>query len=191
MLLSRRRRAQKLPKTVPSFGMIRGEDESDEMFSGWSEATSELPHFSFSLEAWRGFTELGPVWKELGTRCNSTAYPGCKRLAAVGETLVKEAPLLLVDIQRAMVASVNGTGKGNVCHPYVAGEGSCSDMGAAGAHVSNTTGPYNGRASEPWRSYSGMLYAGALDAKTVGEIVDYNQNHEKLSHLGECVFYAA
>lgn len=61
LLLSRRREAQKRPKTDPSFGMIRGEDESDEMFSGWSEATSELPHFSFSLEAWRGFTELGPV----------------------------------------------------------------------------------------------------------------------------------
>ena len=182
MLLSRRRRALKLPKTDPSYGMIRGEDESDEMFSGWSEQSSELPHFSFSLEAWRGFTELGPVWQKLGTHCDSAKYTGCDRLTAVGDTLVKEAPLLLADIQRAMVASVNGTGSGNVCHPYVAGEGSCSDMVVA--HVSNTTGPYNGRANEPWRSYSGMLYAGALDAKTVGEIVDFNQNHEKLSHLG-------
>ena len=182
MLLSRRRRAQKLPKTVPSFGMIRGEDESDEMFSGWSPATSELPHFSFSLEAWRGFTELGPVWQELGAHCDLTKYPGCARLAAIGDELVNEAPLFLVDIQRAMVASANGTGAGDVCHPYVAGEGLCSDMNTA--HVSNTTGPYNGRSQEPWRSYSGMLYAGALDANTVQEIVDYNQNHDKLSHLG-------
>ena len=52
------------------------------------------------------------------------------------------------------------------------------------ANVSGTSGPYNGRASEPWRSYSGMLYSGAVDAKTVGEIVTYNQNHSKLSHLG-------
>ena len=29
-----------------------------------------------------------------------------------------------------------------------------------------------------------MLYAGALDKKTVGEIVQYNQNNSKLSHLG-------
>ena len=122
------------------------------------------------------------VWQELGGHCNSTKYPGCARLVAVGDELVKEAPLLLIDIQRAMAASVNGTGIGDVCHPYVAGEGLCSDMNIA--HVSNTTGPYNGRSQEPWRSYSGMLYSGALDAKTVREIVDYNQNHDKLSHLG-------
>ena len=76
MLLSRRRRAQKRPKTDPSYGMIRGEDESDEMFSGWSEANTELPHFSFSLEAWRGFVELGPVWQELGARCDDSKHPG-------------------------------------------------------------------------------------------------------------------
>ena len=61
-------------------------------------------------------------------------------------------------------------------------EPSCEDMSTA--NVSGTSGPYNGRASEPWRSYSGMLYSGAVDAKTVGEIVTYNQNHSKLSHLG-------
>ena len=61
-------------------------------------------------------------------------------------------------------------------------EPSCEDMSTA--NVSGTSGPYNGRASEPWRSYSGMLYSGAVDSKTVGEIVTYNQNHSKLSHLG-------
>ena len=29
-----------------------------------------------------------------------------------------------------------------------------------------------------------MLYSGGLDARTVGEIVAFNQNHSKLSHLG-------
>ena len=66
MLLQRRQTAQRLNNTDPSFGMIRGEDESDEMFS-WKEATSELPHISFSLEAWRGFRDLGPIWIALGT----------------------------------------------------------------------------------------------------------------------------
>ena len=82
----------------------------------------------------------------------------------------------------ATTSSAAGGGVDDVCHPYVAGEGTCSDMGAAGANVSHTTGPYNGRASEPWRSYSGMFYAGALDKKTAAEIIAYNQNHSKLSH---------
>lgn len=74
MLLARRRQAQALPRDDPSFGLIRGEDESDEMFSGWSPRTSELPHFSFSLEAWRGFREIGPVWQALGQTCDETKY---------------------------------------------------------------------------------------------------------------------
>jgi hypothetical protein len=57
---------------------------------------------------------------------------------------------------------------------YVAGIGNCSDLG----------GGYNGRASEPWRSYSGMLYSGLLNKSTVADIVAYNQRFEKLSHLG-------
>ena len=71
----------------------------------------------------------------------------------------------------------------DVCHPYVAGVASCADMSGK-APVSDTRQPYNGRASEPWRSYSGMLYSGQLDEQTVKEIVQYNQHHEKLSHLG-------
>jgi hypothetical protein len=35
-----------------------------------------------------------------------------------------------------------------------------------------------------WRSYSGMLYSGALDEQTVREITVYNQNHSKLARLG-------
>ena len=72
----------------------------------------------------------------------------------------------------------------NVCHPYVAGEPTCADMGPAGPHVTHTNGSYNIRASEPWRSYAGMLYSGALNASVVKDIVGYNQYHEKLSHIG-------
>ena len=32
----------------------------------FGQNTTELPHFSLSLEAWRGFRELGAVWSELG-----------------------------------------------------------------------------------------------------------------------------
>ena len=148
--------------------MMRGVDESDEMFS-WKEETSELPHFSFSLEAWRGFRDLGPIWVTLGEASGDAS------MAAKGRELVAEAPLILADVERAMAASVvkaNGTRVG-VCHPYVAGEPTCADMGAAGPHVTHTNGSYNGRASEPWRSYSGMLYSGGLGKEAVEDIVAY------------------
>ena len=48
--------------------------------------------------------------------------------------------------------------------------------------VSGTIAPYNDRASEPWRSYSGMLYPRA-GRQGGGEIVRYNQNR-RLSKLG-------
>lgn len=178
MLISRRRFAQTLPLSDPSYGMIRGDDESDEMFS-WVRQESELPHISFSLEAWRGFRDLGPVWVDVGTKYNR------QDLVAVGQALLEETKPMMADIVHAMAKSVVvNASTADVCHPYVAGEPTCSDMDAAGAHVSNTSGSYNGRASEPWRSYSGMLYSGGLPKKIVAEIVAYNQNNSKLSHLG-------
>ena len=177
MLLERRRQAEQLPATDPSYGMIRGQDESDEILVGWRKTTTELPHFSLSLEAWRGFRELGAVWSELGA-----AHSG-RNLAAVGSALEKEAPRILKDVHTAMRRSVVHSDEG-VCHPYVAAEGTCADMRTAGAHVSGTSGPYNSRANEPWRTYSGMLWSGGLDAQQVAEIVAFNQNSSKLSRLG-------
>jgi hypothetical protein len=70
------------------------------------------------------------------------------------------------------------------CHPYVAGEQTCGNMDAAGAHVSGTTAPYNSRASEPWRTYSEMFWSGGLTSKDASEIVNFNQNSTKLSRMG-------
>eukprot|EP00039_Didymoeca_costata_P002904 m.63678 g.63678 ORF g.63678 m.63678 type:complete len:1036 (+) comp11594_c0_seq2:140-3247(+) len=382
MLLDRRRSAQKLPKSDPSYGMIRGEDESDELFD-WNRTNTELPHFSFSLEAWRAFRDLGSVWIELGDLYNRTD------LTDAGTVMVKEAPLIQADVATAMKRSfipspntsnnveynnsgmtkvpisqtsdfselrggagfapskspdgtmdirsgapgdisqavvshrldggdlaaysvsgvefsfqyvtgynapqhgaldtlprislllassnetrnarfgnaivlwtspplgnysfdhftgysppviANLTGidiplnsrclsfivqfsnnkynlqvklstlqlhivwkaqsasqplehstRGSVCspapqkapcHPYVAGEPTCSDMDAAGPKVSGTTGPYNGRASEPWRSYSGMFWSGGLSKQEVTDIALFNQQGSQLAHLG-------
>lgn len=82
------------------------------------------------------------------------------------------------------MAGAGSSAVGEVCHPYVAGEPYCADMPTA--NVSNTSGAYNGRAREPWRSYSGMFYSGGLAAQDAREIVAYNQNNSKLSHLGTC-----
>ena len=197
MLLSRRRQAQALPSTDPTYGLIRGDDESDEIFD-WLARTNELPHFSFSLEFLRGCIDLGPVWQEIG------AAHGRPDLVAVGKALLAEVPSLRADIEAAMNRSlVDGGGiasdkvindsstetsvpvtpSADVCHPYVAGVPSCADM-AGKSPASGTQQPYNGRASEPWRSYAGMFYSGQLDEKAVKDIVQYNQRHEKLSHMG-------
>ena len=182
MLLHRRRAAQLLPRSDPSYGMIRGVDESDELFTAWSREGSELPHFSFSLEAWRGFHEIGPIWQHLGS------IHARVDLMAAGETLVNETAPLLADVRRAIDKSAVPVGSGLFCHPYVAGEGACADMNRDGpaphARVSGTKYPYNPRASEPWRSYSGMLYSGGLNSSTVNMIVQHNLNRSKLSRIG-------
>lgn len=180
MLMARRRAAKQLPPSDPSYGMLRGQDESDEILVGWTKNTTELPHFSFSLEAWRGFRDLGAVWSELG------ATHSRSDLTAVGAALEKEAPLILEDVNTAMARSiVRGDPSGAApCHPYVAGEETCADMRTAGAHVSGTSAPYNARANEPWRTYSGMLWSGGVSAQVVTDIVNYNQNNAKLSRLG-------
>ena len=179
MLMGRRQAAKQLDRSDPSYGMLRGIDESDEMMAGWTVNSTELPHFSFSLEAWRGFRDLGSVWSLLGNEHNRSD------LIAAGAAMQSEAPQMLEDIGRAMARSVvQGAGPGGVCHPYVAGEGTCSDMIAAGARVSGTVGPYNRRANEPWRSYSGMLWSGGLTAQDVVEIVNFNQHSSRLSRLG-------
>ena len=123
---------------------------SQEILVGWTRNTTELPHISFTLEAWRGFRDIGAVWQEIGT-----AYSR-PDIVAVGESLAAEAPQMLLDVKHAMRLSVvppNSSSDAEApCHPYVAGEESCSLMTTA--HVSGTTGPYNSRAQEPWRSYS-------------------------------------
>lgn len=48
----------------------------------------------------------------------------------------------------------------------------------------NQTGPYNFRASEPWRTYSSMFWSGGLTRTDAVEIQQYNMDNEKLSRMG-------
>ena len=50
--------------------------------------------------------------------------------------------------------------------------------------TTSSTGPYNSRANEPWRTYSGMFWSGGLSAQHATEIQNYNMNNEKLSRMG-------
>ena len=182
MLLQRRRAAQALDRSDPSYGMMRGADESDEVFTAWTKGSTELPHLSFSLEAWRGFRDIGAVWCQLGTA------HARDDLVAAGTELTNEVAPLMSDILVAIDRSTVPAGDRLVCHPYVAGERACADMNTEGppphARVSNTTFPYNFRASEPWRSYSGMLYSGGLNRTVVSQIVAHNRNRSQLARLG-------
>ena len=79
---------------------------------GWSEETSELPHVSFSLEAWRGFAEIGAVWASIGS---SHARPD---LVSLGAALLNESTRLMHDIRVAIDRSAIQLADGFVCHPY-------------------------------------------------------------------------
>eukprot|EP01052_Picozoa_sp_SAG31_P022231 SAG31_NODE_1758_length_7335_cov_18.704600_4_plen_360_part_00 len=148
---------------------------------GWTQETTELPHISFSLETWRAFRDLGAVWQQIG------AAQGYPNLESVGASLAAEAPHILRDVHHAMelsaVPAKNTTSFPRApCHPYVAGERSCSLMSEG--RVSRTKGPYNPRAQEPWRSYSGMFWSGGLSSQSAIDIVRYNQHNDQLSRLG-------
>ena len=122
------------------------------------------------------------VWVHLGTD------HGRPDLRAAGEAMLNETAPLMADIRAAIERSAVPAGGGLVCHPYVAGEGACADMNREGApphaRVSHTTFPYNARASEPWRAYSSMMYAGGLSRAVATAIVRHQQNRSRLSRIG-------
>ena len=179
MLMRRRAAALRLPAADPSHGLLRGIDEADELFK-WTKASSELPHLSMSLEAWRGFRDLARVWLQLA---RTHARPD---LAIMAEELGRNASALKADADRAVaVSAFRDTTDGAVCNPYVAGEKTCGYMGDPGADAG--PGPFlhpNDRASEPFRSYAGMLFSGGLSHETTRQIVQYNQDHAFLSRIG-------
>jgi hypothetical protein len=181
MLMRRHEMALLLPSTDPSRGIIRGIDEADELFA-WTEASSELPHISMNLEAWRGFRDLSRAWK---TIARQHSRPDLSLIAA---SMSENATQLKFYADRAINTSafpVKGANGGvAVCNPYVAGEKTCGYMGNPGEAG---PGPFfhpNDRASEPFRSYSGMMYSGGLSAKTAAQIQSYNQNHSYLARAG-------
>ena len=153
MLMRRHAASLLLPSTDPSRGIIRGIDEADELFA-WTEASSELPHISMNLEAWRGFRDLAGVWSAVA---QEHSRPDLARLATA---LSQNATALKWYAERAINMSViRDTKTGSVCNPYVAGERTCGYMGNS---AMAGPGPFlnpNDRASEPFRSYSGMFYS--------------------------------
>merc|ERR1712232_137491 len=98
MLQNRRQAALRLPESDLSRGLIRGIDEADELFT-WTESTGELPHFSMSLEAWRGFRDIGIVWQRIAEKHSRPD------LATLGKKIMAEAVLIKADVDRAIEAN--------------------------------------------------------------------------------------
>ena len=76
MLLARRREAQKLPRDAQAYGMLSGDANEDlgaseiqcgttypQSIEAMGDCQTELPFISITAEAWRGYSELGPVYQ--------------------------------------------------------------------------------------------------------------------------------
>jgi hypothetical protein len=178
MLMRRHAASLLLPSSDPSRGIIRGIDEADELFV-WTEASSELPHISMNLEAWRGFRDLSGVWSAIA---EAHSRPD---LALLATALSQNATTLKRYAERAInMSAIQGNKSGSVCNPYVAGERTCGYMGD---RTEAGPGPFlhpNRRASEPFRSYSGMFFSGGVSTETAKQIQQYNQHHSFNSRAG-------
>eukprot|EP01052_Picozoa_sp_SAG31_P019103 SAG31_NODE_1381_length_8580_cov_5.632590_5_plen_834_part_00 len=179
MLMRRHTASLLLPSTDPSRGIIRGIDEADELFV-WTEASSELPHISMNLEAWRGFRDLSTVWSAIA---ETHSRPD---LALLATALSQNATTLKRYAERAisMSAIIQDNNTDSICNPYVAGERTCGYMGDP---TKAGPGPFmhpNRRASEPFRSYSGMFFSGGISTETAKQIQQYNQHHLFNSRAG-------
>ena len=104
-------------------------------------------------------------------------------LREVAKRMLTVAPLVLADLKASMradatpqhtqqqpqdtggAASNRNSSSAAICHPYVAGIRECGML----------PNQPTVRSSEPWRTYSELLYSGALDKSTVEEILEYHQ----------------
>lgn len=124
MLLARRHEAQKLPKNAQAYGMLTGDANEDlgaaaiscgtthpESVAAMGDCQTELPFISITAEAWRGFSELGPVFEEIG------AKQGRGDIAAAGKMMVSEAAPMLTDYHASLSRSRKVEDKGSVCYP--------------------------------------------------------------------------
>jgi len=154
LLLAMRRKSQQLDPSDPAYGMI----------SGWSEADAVLepdperymrPYFSNSLEAARGFRDLGRVWRRVGD-------------PARGQMLEQESAALLRDIDLAMARSTLHR-DGETILPTIAGAKEPFHIAVA-----------RDKSDPQYRSYRSwieMMHSGLLSDERIDQTVDYCERH--------------
>ena len=163
MLQQRRKDALKLSNSSSAHGMPTGNDEADLAWATTSGKTAtEMPFVSIATEMWRGLRDCGEVLREVA------ATTGNAKMAGVAASFLGDTPALLADIRASMAKDVFADGNGTKCHPYVAGVKEC---GMISPEASN-------RDSEPWRTYSELMYSGAVDDATIREIHAWHQTQQ-------------
>lgn len=116
------------------------------------------------------FTDMGEVLQELGGVFDRPD------LADHGSAMITKAAELLVAFRRSLQVTRAGLArnKTNLCSfSFVAGGSSCSV--ADGTQSS----ALQARENEPWRSYSELVYSGALPEAFTAEYLEFAANHDK------------
>ena len=164
LLLVLREKAKRLPRSDPAYGMI----------SGWSEADSCLdahpdryiqPYFSNSLEAARGFHDLGLAWIKIGTERKNP------ELVTHGEALVRESKELQSDIQQSIAKSLLKA-DGEPVLPSIAGVKEPFHVAVA----RDTTDPQ----FRSYRAYMEMMESGLLTPAQAEMVVKYREGHHDI-----------
>eukprot|EP01052_Picozoa_sp_SAG31_P048860 SAG31_NODE_10424_length_1140_cov_0.892411_1_plen_318_part_10 len=185
MLLARRHQAQKLPKDAQAYGMLTGDANEDlgaaaiscgtshpDSVASMGDCQTELPFISITAEAWRGFTELGPVFEELG------AKHARGDIVSAGKMMVLEAGPMLTDYHTSLsrgrtVVTENG---GGVCHPASMNWQGCPIRGDR--HFQ----PYPNRTNYVYPTldifgmgftYPAAMFSGALPPQVMADMVEW------------------
>ena len=171
MLNDRRERSLKSQANPSQYGMPTGNDEADLWQSTVSgrpnSAKTEMPFVSIAAEMWRGYRDCGASLIEVANSLSQEQHDLKRRMIALGEGMNATSLKLMSDLKQSMALDRFPDGNGTYCHPYVSGVKECG-------FLPNASYPSH-RASEPWRTYSELLYSGAVDAASTAEILSWMQ----------------
>ena len=172
ILRKRRAKGLLLPATHPAHGLPFGNDEADL----WHRTTelpdgqrTEMPFLSIGSEMYRGFLEFGKALCVLGERYS---HPDA---IAEGRKMQQEAAALLEDVKTALertIAIAAGT-PGPCPFSFVAGGDSCTVADATQSRALQS------RESEPWRTYSELMYSSVLNRTQVLSYLDYAEQNDQ------------
>ena len=171
------------PRNDSRYGMPTGIDETDMWWAATANNGTAVAFVSIATEMWRGFVECGAVLEEIassGATPTPTPPAVIAQLRNVSAAMLRVAPPLLATIRRSMAMDVIATNvtRGPRCFPYVAGIRECGEL------PTPPVGPPTSRASEAWRTYSEMLFSGALEPATIAEILAWHQTQQGQGVVG-------
>lgn len=161
LLISLRKDGKKLLADDPAYGMIAGWSEADACLRP-NPCIYNVPYFSNSTEAYRGFHDLGKVWVKIGQKVSQSA------LVDRGNQLLKEASELKKDIKKAIERSILK----DTDPPYLP-----AIAGAKKSYDQELDEDADAPQIWAYRSYVEMLHSGVLSKEIVEMIVRYKARH--------------